>query len=80
MRLHEELRVLSADLDLSDRASAMIVQIPARLEVASAGTDGNIMSLLAAALMAEPERHTTSAEQVKAKLASEWRDLLVGLK
>ncbi len=53
MRLHEELRVLSADLDLSEWASVMIVQSPARLEVASRGTDGNIMPLLAAALMAE---------------------------
>ena len=77
MRLHEELRVLSADLDLSEWASVMIVQSPARLEVASRGTDGNIMPLLAAALMAELERHIVSAEQVKAKLTPEWRDLLL---
>ena len=46
----------------------MIVQSPARLDVASRGTDGNIMPLLAAALMAELERHIVSAEQLKAKL------------
>ena len=51
----------------------MIVQSPARLEVASRGTDGNIMPLLASALMTELERHIVSAEQVKAKLTPEWR-------